>query len=339
VRASNGQKATLKIGDRVPVATGSFQPGVGGVGVSPLVNTQFQYIDVGVNMDITPTVHSDNEITLKVRVEVSQVTSEANIGGIQQPVIGQRIVDHEIRLREGEVNILGGLLETQTTKSVSGVPGLSQIPLLKYLFSNVSDTLSQDEVLIVMTPHTVRMPDILPLNQRMLDVGIEGDVRLRTMRGAPQAALVPVAASQGSETPAIARMRFDNPNLTEKSGETWDALLRIENVRNASSASFEISFDAGLMKLIQVSNGDFLGKDGQPVAVVQSVNEQTGRTTVTLTRPPASAGVSGEGILAVLKFQGDHAGQTSLAVVPVGIRGASQESIPVQGTQATVTIR
>ncbi len=74
IRASDNQKASLKIGDRVPVATGSFQPGIGGVGINPLVNTQFQYIDVGVNVDITPQVHANREVSMKVTIDVSAVT-------------------------------------------------------------------------------------------------------------------------------------------------------------------------------------------------------------------------------------------------------------------------
>src|SRR5216683_4237815 len=113
IRALDGQKATLKIGERVPVATGSFQPGIGGVGINPLVNTQFQYLDVGVNIDITPKVHATREVTLKVSMDISSVTGQSNIGGINQPVVGQRKIEHEIRLKEGEVNILGGILENQ----------------------------------------------------------------------------------------------------------------------------------------------------------------------------------------------------------------------------------
>ncbi len=111
IRASDGQKASLKIGERVPVATGSFQPGIGGVGINPLVNTQFNYIDVGVNIDITPHVHGLDEVTLKLAMDISAVDSYQNIGGIQQPVIGQRKIENEIRMKEGEVNILGGILE------------------------------------------------------------------------------------------------------------------------------------------------------------------------------------------------------------------------------------
>src|SRR6201987_5505164 len=104
VRALDGQKASLKIGDRVPVATGSFQPGIGGVGINPLVNTQFQYLDVGVNIDVTPRVHANGEVTLKITMDVSAVTGQQNIGGISQPIIGQRKIEHEIRLKDGEAH-------------------------------------------------------------------------------------------------------------------------------------------------------------------------------------------------------------------------------------------
>jgi len=138
IRAVDGQKASLKIGDRVPVATGSFQPGIGGVGINPLVNTQFQYLDVGVNIDIKPRVHAAREVTLKISMDISNVTGQSNIGGISQPIIGQRKIEHEIRLKEGEVNLLGGMLEDSTTKSLSGIPGLSQIPILRYLFGQTN---------------------------------------------------------------------------------------------------------------------------------------------------------------------------------------------------------
>src|SRR5438093_2987854 len=90
IRAVDGQKASLKIGNRIPVATGSFQPGIGGVGINPLVNTQFQYLDVGVNIDVTPRIHSNGDVTLKIAMDISSETNTVNIGGIDQPVIGQR---------------------------------------------------------------------------------------------------------------------------------------------------------------------------------------------------------------------------------------------------------
>ena len=92
-------KATLKIGETEPTATGSFQPGVGGVGVNPLVNTQFTYIDVGVNVEITPRVHDNGDVTMHVDLDISSVDRHVNLGGINQPIIGQRKVTHDIRMR------------------------------------------------------------------------------------------------------------------------------------------------------------------------------------------------------------------------------------------------
>src|SRR5262249_187464 len=105
LRSVAAVKATLKIGDRQPTATGSFQPGIGGVGINPLVNTQFTYIDVGVNVDLTPNVHENGDVSMHVEVEISSVNGHVNLGGIDQPIIGQRKVIHDIRMREGQVNL------------------------------------------------------------------------------------------------------------------------------------------------------------------------------------------------------------------------------------------
>ncbi len=185
IRASDGQKASLKIGERVPVATGSFQPGIGGVGINPLVNTQFNYIDVGVNIDITPHVHGIDEVTLKMAMDISAVDSYQNIGGIQQPVIGQRKIENEIRLKEGEVNILGGILESTQTKSLSGIPGLASIPLFRYLFSEETKEVNDNEIVFILIPHIVRAQDINPSNMKAIDVGTANTISLRRDNSPP----------------------------------------------------------------------------------------------------------------------------------------------------------
>lgn len=178
IRAADGQKATLKIGDRVPVATGSFSAGVSAGGVSPLVNTQFQYLDVGVNVDITPFVHGDRSVTLKISMDVSSVTGSVNVGGISQPIIGQRRIEHEVRLKEGEVNLLGGILEDSDIKAVSGYPGLANVPILKYLFSDQHTENHQNEIVFVLTPHIIRAPEVSEANLRPLSVGTGSTIEL-----------------------------------------------------------------------------------------------------------------------------------------------------------------
>ena len=160
VRSVDNVKASLKIGEREPTATGSFQPGIGGVGINPLVNTQFTYIDVGVNVDLTPRVHDNDEISMHVELDISSVAGTVNLGGIDQPIIGQSKISHDLRVREGEVSLLGGLMQQQESKSVTGIPGLSSIPLIRRLFSGESIDRNKSELMIALIPHIVRRPDI-----------------------------------------------------------------------------------------------------------------------------------------------------------------------------------
>jgi general secretion pathway protein D len=179
IRALNDEKATLRIGDRVPVATGSFASGIGTSGSSPLVDTQFQYLDVGVNIDITPHIHSQNEVTLKMALEISSVTGNTNIGGFNQPTIGQRRIEHETRLRDGEVNLVGGILEDSETRSLGGYPWLAKIPILGYLFGQTNKDHSTTEIVFAITPHIIRADEITDDNLRLIDVGTGANIGLR----------------------------------------------------------------------------------------------------------------------------------------------------------------
>src|SRR5260370_21150157 len=107
VRASDGQKVSLKIGDKVPYATGSFQPGIGTVGVSPLVSTQFQFAETGVNVEITPHVHGTDELTMHSSIDVSQVARTVTIGGVDPPRIPRRQNEADIPARRGAGSPLG----------------------------------------------------------------------------------------------------------------------------------------------------------------------------------------------------------------------------------------
>jgi general secretion pathway protein D len=179
VRAMDNEHATMKIGDRVPVATGSFAPGTGG-GISPLVSTQFQYLDVGVNVDITPHIHSEREVTLKMSLEISSVTGQTNIGGISQPIIGQRRIEQQARLGDGEVSLVAGILEDTDTKSLAGYPYLAKLPVLRYLFAQEDKEREETEVVFAITPHIVRAQDITDDNLRLVDVGTGNNVGIRT---------------------------------------------------------------------------------------------------------------------------------------------------------------
>jgi general secretion pathway protein D len=363
IRSLDGQKASLKIGERLPVATGSFQPGIGGVGINPLVNTQFQYIDVGVNIDVTPHVHSDREVSLKISMEISSEISQANIGGITQPIIGQKKVDlGEIRLKDGESSLIGGILDDSQTRSLSGIPGLAQIPILKYLFGQTATDHSSDETVFAITPHVIRGTDVSEINQRAIDIGTANTIELRHV-SRPQAAgtatpgqvpsqpanpsiqpqpnqaatgqpLAPNAAANG--TPSFL---FDPPTIQAVKGNTFAVNLVISGAQNVHSVPVQLNYNPKMLQLVNVSNGGFLSQDGQAVALVHREDETIGQSQITATRPPGAGGVSGQGSVITLTFQAKADGQTPLTITRGGARDPGLQAITVNGAQAAVTVQ
>jgi general secretion pathway protein D len=191
VRSVDGGTAKLKIGSRIPYATGSFLPsftgttGSTGGGLGLLASTQFQYQDIGVNMEITPHMTATGEVALHAKIEIlTQQGSETLGGGLAEPVFGQRSVEHDIQLQEGEASLLGGLIDRELDNTVGGLPGVGDIPLLKYLFSQTQKTTLDNEVMIMLTPHVVRLPEIAPESSATIS-GESGPGGIPNLGGAP----------------------------------------------------------------------------------------------------------------------------------------------------------
>jgi general secretion pathway protein D len=365
IRALDGQKASLKIGQRVPIASGSFQPGIGGVGINPLVNTQFQYLDVGVNIDVTPTIHANGDVTLKTTMDISSVTGNTNIGGITQPIIGQRKIEHVVRLREGEANLMGGMLEDSQTKNLTGIPGLGQLPILKYLFGQSTIDHSQTETVFVLIPHIVRRQVLTAVNQQAIDVGTASAIglhRVNRAAPAPSAPTTPApgpssgagsvavpqqpAASSAVPLPQLtergvsqASFAFDPPNSTQQVGATFTVNVLLNGAQNVYSVPLQVSYDPKLLQVANVSSGTLLSQDGQTVALVKRDDDSTGTLQVTATRPPGASGISGQGPVVTLTFVAKAPGQGSITIARGGARDPAMRALPVAGATATVTIQ
>jgi general secretion pathway protein D len=363
IRVTDGQKASLKIGQRVPVATGSFQAGVGvGVGggagvVNPLVNTQFQYLDVGVNIDVTPRVHPDNEVSMKLTVDISSIATTTNIGGINQPVIAQNKIEHDVRLKEGEVSVLGGLIEHSENKSQNGIPGLVAVPLAKYLFSDNSTTIQDQEVLIVLTPHIIRMPSITAANLRTMAAGTDSNVRVYredagvdtgSSRLAPSAAIPgPGAPAPGTVATSLqatggapaAQLRFDPANLSMKPGDKVTLGLSVSNVNDLYSIPLLIHYNPAIVQVEEVRNGGFLSGGTQEIAIVQRIDEQRGEVIISATRQPNTPGINGTGTLLGIVVRAVAPGNTALQILQVNAHDSQQHNIPMVSGEATIQVQ
>jgi general secretion pathway protein D len=180
LRVSEGEKAAVRIGDRIPIPTTTFNaaPTVGGTVGVPI--TSFTYQNVGINIDLEPRVHHNREITLKAKVEISSLAGQVSAGGgLTQPIIGTREIDTTIRLKDGETNLLAGLIREEERRSLSGVPGLSDIPVLKRLFGTTETNVQKVDIVLTLTPHIIRIPDIREDDLLPLWIGTEQNIALR----------------------------------------------------------------------------------------------------------------------------------------------------------------
>ncbi len=381
LRGVDGQSAKLKIGDRVPVATGSFQAGVGvgstsGAGfVNPLVNTQFQYIDVGVNVDLTPHVHPNRDISMKISIEVSSVTGTSSIGGISQPIISQRKVEHEIRLKEGEVSILAGLIQRTDTRTLNGWPGLANVPVMRYLFSADNREIQEDEVLMVLTPRIVRMPDWSKANLKAMFSGTdtyvgakrELEVKAPTANPNPQTMppaapaqtpagpLVPAGAPAPTPAPGTQptapvvvpqaqgttgpRIRFEPAALNLTAGQTATIGVIVENVTDLYSVPMLLQYNPAIISVEEVRHGGFLSGGTQEIAIVQRVDKEHGQAIISATRQPNTPGVNGSGTLLGVVVKALAPGTTNLSIVQVNAKDSQQKPIALVTSEATLRVQ
>lgn len=180
LRITEGEKASLTIGDRVPIPLTTFNTqNVGGQGgIVPI--TSFQYQDVGIRMELEPRVHHNQEITLKVKIEVSNISRFVEAAaGQSQPIIGTRSFDSVIRLQDGETNFLAGLIRSDERSTENGIPGLSELPLIGRLFSKNRDENERTDVILTLTPHIIRNAEITEEDLEPIWVGTEANITFR----------------------------------------------------------------------------------------------------------------------------------------------------------------
>jgi general secretion pathway protein D len=172
LRTSEGMPAQAKFGERVPVPVTVFSPiATGGVNQQPI--TSFNYENIGVNIDITPRTHHDDEVSLALKIEVSSI-SGTGFGGL--PTFGNRYINSVIRLHDGETNLLAGLIRDDERRVLSGIPGLSDLPIVGKMFAHSRKETQETDIVLTLTPRIVRVLDLSEEDLRPFRVGRDGDI-------------------------------------------------------------------------------------------------------------------------------------------------------------------
>lgn len=370
LRASDGQEATFKVGTQQPIASGSFSTGIGGgTGFGGGAFTTFTTVDVGVTLTITPQVLLNRDISMKIDVALKTISGFETLDGNRYPILANREINHDIRLREGESSVVGGIIQQSDSVTVEGIPGLSKIPLLRYLFSTEDNNTSDNEIIVVITPRIVRLPDILERDSSLALLGASntpkflgspkqlvgelpapgtgnGQAPPSVAGSAPTASNTPGAAleapPQASDRPAprLAFVRLAGPSEPVARGSRFRVGVSVANAQQVHGLSFNFRFNPERVRLVEVQGGGFLSSDGISVALAERLENSLGRAVVSMTRPPDSAGVSGSGLLMNLGFEAVGTGDGSISFGPDSVlRDSGQAAIPTSLAGAAVTIQ
>jgi general secretion pathway protein D len=220
LRTAEGMPAQARFGERVPIPVTTFAPiAQGGTPQQPI--TSYNYETIGVNIDITPRTHHDDNVTLNLRVSV-QSLSGTGYGGL--PTFGNREINTVIRLRDGETSMLAGLIRDDERKVVNGIPGLSDLPVVGRIFAYSHTETTQTDIILTLTPHIIRVLDVAEADLRAFKVGRDSlapvvdlplPVQLDIPRdpAAPPAQPAPPASAPGVPPPADAPAQPIQPVL------------------------------------------------------------------------------------------------------------------------------
>jgi general secretion pathway protein D len=219
IRVTDGGKGTLKIGSKIPYVSGSLNSAVATPGAIPYATTQFTFADVGVQIELSPHVNGPDDVSMHIKVEISNVTQTEDIAGVQQPIIGQKIDEADLRMKDGETSLLGGLTSNSESLSIAGIPGVANIPLLGYLFGTRNRDRETDDIVVAMVPHIVRAPspDYADIAGSGVYAGTEQVVRVQRNNGRPANAPLPsvsaspVGSPNGTITPAYPAVQPQQP--------------------------------------------------------------------------------------------------------------------------------
>ena len=351
LRGQEGAELTLNLGDEVPVPSTAFTPiAAGGATVNPL--TSFDYRPIGVIVSMVPRVTYENEIILDIEVENSTLGPSLTVAGQSLPTFGSRKVVTTLRLRDGESNLLAGLLREEDRRSLRGITGLARLPVIRTLLSANEDTIRQSDIVMLLTPRIVRtheltQKDVSPIHigtQRNIGVTGPGPLAAAAIDAAPPAApgrpaAVDTAAPLAGLPAAGAQIAVRLPDGELRAGAgPYTVPLSIGGASQVSTLTLTLRYDPGLLRVSAVQEGSFMRQGGAEVTFTQQVDRTAGRIDLVATRPGDRVGASGSGVLAAIVFEALRPGSATLTPSGVGLTPAGAP-VAIGFTPADVAVQ
>lgn len=347
IRVRNHEKAKIHIGDRLPVITNTVSAAA--VGTLPVTSSTVQYLDVGLKLDVEPDIHSDGEVGIKVALEVSTASAPTtNISGTVTYAIKTRTTSTALRLRDGETQVLAGLIDDEDRKSANKIPGLGDLPALGRLFSSRRNDGQKTEIVLAITPRLAGKTR-LPNSQSMeFWTGTENALRsapfalrqtgsvsmssglgsLSPVRTMPAAPPRPGASPAQSGAALAQPMSFSWQGPAQaKVGDKFTLMLSTQSAEAVRNLGVVVSFDPAVLKAVDAVEGSFL-KAGQSGANFTRDIDQGGGQITLDAADTGDQGFKGSGGVTAITFEVLAAApQSQIAVVTAAPSGVSGEPL------------
>lgn len=310
IRVQNQGKARVLIGDKVPVITTTST-------ATGFASQSVQYLDVGLKLEIEPSIYLGDEVAIKMSLEVSNITNTIQTpGGVLTYQIGTRTASTTLRLKDGETQVLAGLISDADRMTASGVPGLGDLPVAGRLFRSQKDDSQKTEIVLSITPRLVRNATLPDASISEFLSGSEATPRssrafaLATPDSKPQAKVATVPGSQGTlgggATPAVsaagtASLTWVGPQQA-KVGESFKVSVAIKTGSALRGLPLQIGYDASVLDVIEVAEGGFFRQGGAKSRFATNVDAAAGRIFIGASYSEGD-GASGEAEIASVTFR------------------------------------
>lgn len=342
IRARNHEKAHVVIGDKLPVVTTT-----GSVANSGFISESVQYVDVGLKLDVEPTIYLNDDVGIRVGLEVSSlVKAVTTAGGSLVYQIGTRSASTLLQLRDGETQLLAGLISKDERTSATRVPGIGDLPVIGRLFASQSDNVQRSEIVLAVTPHIVRNIRRPDLNQTEFWSGTENAVRSRPLLlpavartdsakvSMPAAAGAASAGAPGSLPSAPAEppqllLALSAP-AEVKVGETFAVQVNVKSAVALRGMPLQLQFSNQQLEIIDVEEAGFFHQDNAQTSKTKTLEQAQGKASMAVLRN-AAEGIKGEGTVMTFRFKALTAGSTEVHVVsaqPIGVGAVPPAKLP-----------
>lgn len=344
LRGVHGETIEYMVGDEVPIPNSTFQAFAGGgIASTPVVN--YEYKNVGIEIAITPTVHSQDEVTLELDIKIKAL---AGSGFADLPVITSRQVKNIMRMRDGETNLLAGMLKDTERTTLKGIPGIKEIPIIGSLFSYTDQEVQQTDVIMTITPHILRSTPMGAEDHAPLWLPLEGISgseragRLPRVRGraAPETddMMDVLGRDRQQQEGGRNRITLNPPGFETGTGREARVNVSLITEEELQNMTLNISFDPQVLKLKAIVRGNVLARLGENPSVLENIDNASGTCIIGFTAP-LNQSVKGSGNIVTLVFDALAAGQSEVSVTSISANSTRGQPVSFDSTSSNIRIR